>query len=116
MEYGTAKRYGWLHGLPGGCTLAVLLLAVAAMAGCSNVELSPAGEKVEVMATRMEMLDQCENMGKVRTTAKNINAQREARDREIIARNEAVSMGGNVIVPAGEVENNAQRWDVFKCN
>ena len=116
MEYGTAKRYGWRYRWPGGCAVAALLLAAAAMAGCSNVELGPAGEQVEVIATRMEMLDQCENPGKVTTTAKNINAQRETRDREIIARNEAAKMGGNVIVPIGDVENNAQRWDVFKCN
>ena len=96
--------------------LGMVAVAGLALSACS-IALTSGGEKVEVMQRRLAVLDQCENKGRVTVSSNNINIREEAADREILARNNAADMDGDVVVPAGEPdENGMQKWEVFKCN
>jgi hypothetical protein len=92
----------------------VVAVAVLLAAGCSNIKLTEDGQNVQVFE-QLQILEQCQMLGKVTTNARNVNRTQEDKDRAILARNEAAKMGGNVIVAQGEVVDNAQEFNVYRC-
>lgn len=92
----------------------VLALSLILAAACSNIKLTSDGSNVIEMG-QLDVLEKCELLGKVTTNAKNVNRSQEDKDRSILARNEAAKMGGNVVVPQGEVVDNAQEFNVYRC-
>jgi hypothetical protein len=95
--------------------LGIMLAAVSlGVAGCAGIKLTDDGQNVLVMKP-LEVLDNCENLGNIRVNAKNINREREDKDRATLARNMAATMGGNVVVAASEVVDNSQEWTAYRC-
>ena len=92
----------------------VLAGAIAVVAACSNIKLTDDGRNVIVMK-KLEVLEKCENLGNIKVNATNVNRSQEDKDREILARNMAATLGGNVVVAAGEVENKSQEWTAYRC-
>ena len=92
----------------------VLAIAVAALAACSNIKLSDDGKNVIEMK-QLDVLSNCENLGNIKVNARNVNRSQEDKDRSVLARNMAATMGANVVVPASEVVDNAQEWSAYRC-
>jgi hypothetical protein len=92
----------------------VLAVAALALAACANIRLSENGKNVIVMKP-LEIVEKCENLGTITVNATNVNKSQEAKDREILARNEAAKLGGNVVVAAGEAVDKAQEWTAYRC-
>jgi len=98
------------------------LLFVAAIgwpAACSWVHLQPEGEQVRV--TSMEAVAQCQRVGKttVSTLSKLMGLHRyeeSMRDElNTLARNSAVELGGDAVVPIGDIEDGRQVFEVYRC-
>lgn len=95
--------------------MALFVLAVSlGLASCANIKLTDDGSNVLEMK-QLEVLENCELLGKVTTNAKNVNRSQEDKDRSILARNEAAKMSGNVVVAQGEVVDNAREFNVYRC-
>lgn len=96
------------------------LLIGAVVSGCSWVELSPGGEKVQQIS-RQQALG-CESVGNATANSLNnvlfIERNREKLQQEllVLARNEAVKLGGNAVVPDGEIIDGTQRFKVYRCS
>lgn len=98
--------------------VAVLSLSLL-LSACSWVELTPEGEQVTV--TTMEAVAGCKPVGKttVSTLAKlgGLNRYEESMQDELnrLARNSAVQLGGDTVVPATKVEDGKQVFNVYRC-
>lgn len=92
----------------------VLGFSLAIVPACSNITLTQDGQNVLEMK-KLDVLENCENLGNIKVNAKNINRSQEDKDRAILARNMAATMGANIVVAAGEVADNAQEWTAYRC-
>ncbi|MFM7120467.1 MAG: DUF4156 domain-containing protein [Gammaproteobacteria bacterium] len=95
-----------------------LLLASATLAGCVGAKLSAAGAGVRQGTDAS--VSGCELVGKVTSSipSKTLNTLAPGKIQEqliVLARNEATSFSGNVIVPATPVTNGTQEFNVFRC-
>jgi len=99
-----------------GLLIVALCLSVSA---CSWVNLTPGGEKVRVLD--VSEVATCQEMGKtvVSSLAKvaGINRNEEKIEKELamLARNAAADMGGDTVVPIGEVKEGKRSYTVYKC-
>ncbi|MGA0840882.1 MAG: DUF4156 domain-containing protein [Pseudomonadales bacterium] len=96
------------------CGLALLSL----LSGCIGVKLTAQGAMVRQGTA--ESVAGCELVGKVSSAipSKTLNKLAPGKIQEqliVLARNEAVSFGGNVIVPTTTVQDGAQDFNVFRC-
>jgi hypothetical protein len=95
-------------------------LCVVLLAACQWVPLTPGGEKVRV-GTAAEVAA-CKLLGSVTgktTVTVGPMARDEAkvgREVEALARNEAASMGANVIVPKGPLDWDQRAYAVYRCD
>ncbi len=95
--------------------LAPVLLASA----CTWVELEPEAQQVAIISAGEAA--QCKSLGK--TTAKSLDKvafvsrsrEKLAAELATLARNDAVSMGGNALVAESEIEGGARRYGVYLC-
>lgn len=99
---------------------ALLIVALCLTVGaCSWVELTPSGEKVRVLDA--DEVATCQELGKtiVSSMAKvaGINRSEEKIEKELamLARNAAADMGGDTVVPLGEVKEGKRSYMVYKC-
>jgi hypothetical protein len=92
----------------------ILGIAIAALTACSNIRLTEDGKNVIEMK-KLDVLEKCENLGNIKVNATNVNRTQEDKDRAILARNMAATMGANVVVPAGEVVGKSQEWTAYRC-
>ncbi len=96
----------------------VSLLALN-VAACTWVDMSPEGEKVRVLTTTE--VAACEHVGKttVTTTAKLAGMRRHGRkvqaELNTLARNSAVELNGDTVVPVGEPKEGSQRFEIYQC-
>jgi len=99
--------------------LLVLSLAIS-LTGCTWVELNPSGAKVRVATA--EQVQSCEKKGK---TTVSVKAEVAGIDRdydtvktelETLARNSAVDLDGDTVVPATKIINGKQVFSVYRCN
>jgi hypothetical protein len=92
---------------------------LATLAGCSMVELTPEGAGVRLASS--EAVATCENLGKVTSSviAKVAGIPRHpdaVQDNlNVTARNSAAKMGADTIVPASQVEDGKQTFNVYRC-
>lgn len=108
------------HPAPLAAIAAAALLAVAALAGCTWVDLTNEGRGVRV-ASAAEV-EGCERLGATHSKTSDtvwIFARSDAKvksELESLARNEAAAMGGDAIVPTGPVSEGGRRsFDVYRC-
>ena len=96
-------------------TLGMALSLVA----CTWVELTPEGEKVKV-ATEADVAN-CKNMGKATVSVKAElggvvrNQEKVQKELETLARNIAIDLKGDTVVPAGEITDGRQVFNVYRC-
>ena len=95
-------------------------LALLGLCACTNwVPLTPEGEKVRV--GNAAEVEGCTPLGSV--TGKTTvtvgpyarNEEKIAKEVEGLARNEAATMGADVIVPSGPVDWDHRSYAVFRC-
>lgn len=86
---------------------------------CTWVELTAEGEKVRILA--LDEVNQCERVGqttsstaaKVAGVPRHINAIQD--ELNALARNSAVNLGGDTIVPVDEIQEGQQTYQVYRC-
>ncbi|MBV8657518.1 MAG: DUF4156 domain-containing protein [Burkholderiales bacterium] len=100
-------------------TLAATTLLTGALSACSWVSLRPGADVVRV-ATAADVT-QCKPRG---STTVNVLGKVGPIDRNpatvegelaMLARNSALDIGGDTVVPAGPVEDGKRKFDVFRC-
>ena len=94
-------------------------LAVAGLSACTWVKVTPEARAVKAV-TAAEVTN-CQRLGTTTSQAAakvgfiNRNAGKLAYELEALARNEAVKMGGDVVVADSPVEEGRQRFIIYKC-
>ena len=99
----------------------ILLSTIAAVSlnACTWVQLTSAGEQVEVRSETQ--VANCERVGRASSTTMDRlilvdrSSQRQQEELFTLARNEAANMGGNAIVATNNVSNGRQQFDVYRC-
>ncbi len=92
---------------------------IISTSGCSFVEPKPESNSVKTLAT--DEISNCQSLGTVTTTVAT-QVLRVYRDEEtvmseleILAKNQAVITGGNVIVPITDIEDGSRTFRVYQC-
>lgn len=99
--------------------LAILTTILGLLSACTWVQLTSAGEQVEIRA--INQVPGCERLGRASSTTMDrlilVDRSTESQQEELftLARNEAANMGGNVIVATTNISNGRQQFDVFSC-
>ncbi|HEY4636798.1 MAG TPA: DUF4156 domain-containing protein, partial [Burkholderiales bacterium] len=96
-----------------------VLFAAALAGGCALVELTPAGAGVR-LASR-EAVATCTNLGRITADViakvgflpRHPDAVQD--NINVTARNSAANMGADTIVPATNVQDGKQTFDVYRC-
>jgi hypothetical protein len=97
----------------------LLILVLTTTSGCTWVEVSEEGQLVQLLDE--SAVTECQRVGRVTAISREKvlgvkrNTDKLMMELSSIARNNAVSMQGNAIVPAGSVEGNEQVFIVYKC-
>ena len=97
----------------------ILLVIVVPTLGCTWVDVTTEGQDVRIL--RSIDVGDCEQVGKANAkTADRVGifARTDRKIREeldALARNQAVDMGGNAIVPIGSPADGRQAFDVYRC-
>lgn len=96
-------------------SFAVILLAAG---GCTWIKLTDAGAGVR-QGTQSAVED-CQLVGNVTSTTQDRVLLRRgqakvAEELIVLARNEAATLGGDVIVPAGPMRDGRQDFSVYRC-
>lgn len=101
--------------------LSLIVIAVAAItSSCTWVKVSEKGSSVAV-ANAVNVRG-CENLSEVTVSVTSKvgfikrNADKVATELANLARNEAVGLKGDTIVPSSTIENGKQSFNVYKCN
>ena len=92
------------------------ILAVLALNGCSFIKLTPDGKKARVLST--EEVSTCRELGQLSVATRLIFPRPGSSiQQELIAlgRNNAVTMGGDTIVPESADIDGRQIFNVYKC-
>lgn len=95
------------------------LTAAAMLSACSWVELTPEGEKVRLLSAAE--VSNCRVMGKttVSLAAKVLGIERHPEDVQnelnMLARNSAVDLRGDTVVPLAPPTNGKQTFSVYRC-
>lgn len=96
-----------------------ILACLFVLSACTWVKLTPEGENVRVLTAQ-----EAENCKKVARTTHSLKADVMGIDRkkekvktelETLARNAAPEYEANAVMPATEIEDGKQSFDVFKC-
>lgn len=96
-----------------------LVTLVALLHACTWVRTTPEGANVRV--AQADEVENCTAKGQVTTSLKSRVGGFErkpgkvAGELETLARNEAVSLGGNTVVAESLVKDGRQTFDVYRC-
>jgi hypothetical protein len=97
----------------------MLLLTAVAVSACTWVELTPEGEKVRLLSAAD--VTKCQVVGKttVSLAAKVAGIQRHPEDVQnelnMLARNSAVDLKGDTVVPITPAQDGKQTFAVYRC-
>ena len=97
----------------------LLFMVGFALIACSPVKLTKEGEGVTVKTK--EQVSDCKRVGRVTTSLLDKVAgvkrskKKVQKELEMLAKNGAVEYGGNTIVPATEVADGKQSFEVYHC-
>ena len=89
------------------------------LAGCTWVKTTPEGEKVRVLEPHE--VTSCKRVGKTIATGKasvariERNRNKVAEELRTLARNSATEIGGDTVVPLGEMKGDSQVFAVYRC-
>lgn len=96
-----------------------LLFSLLLFSACTWVQLTEEGEKVRVLEA--SEVTSCERVGQTTSTTaatvagvpRHENALRD--ELESLARNSAINLGGDTIVPMSEISQGKQIFQVYRC-
>ena len=97
----------------------LILAILPALSACSWVELSETGKKVRVLEA--DEVTKCQHMGQTTATVTDkvggIRRHDKAiqEDLVIVARNAAINLDGDTIVPVGKETDGKQTFKVYRC-
>ncbi|MFA5628237.1 MAG: DUF4156 domain-containing protein [Thiohalomonadaceae bacterium] len=97
----------------------LLLVVLGLLSACTWVEPTAKGEKVRVLSA--EEVTKCKKMGQTTVSLKaklagiERNPAKVQEELNILARNSAVELGGDSVVPISEVDNGQQVFAVYRC-
>src|SRR3569623_222742 len=97
----------------------LVMASCVMVGGCSWVKLTSGGEKIRVL-TPAEV-GTCQHIGDTSASSLanvgviNRNEEKVQKELLALARNGAADMGGDTVVPIGEVVDGKQRFAVYKC-
>ncbi len=106
----------WFIFIKPAVTLVVISLVLA---GCQFVPLTPSGEKARVLSAAE--VQQCKKMGNTTVSVKGdiLGHERQesvvSAELERLARNNAAAMGGDTVVPASDIIQGTQLYNIYKC-
>ncbi len=86
---------------------------------CTWVKVTPNGEGVRLVQS-VRAVEPCKKIGKVNAKVEskivfNRDPEKVAGELADLARNEAVSMRGDTIVPVSEINDGRRSFDVYQC-
>lgn len=97
-----------------------IVLLAGVLAACTPVKLTPeAARKARVLDP--EEVSRCERIGRTTVAVQDkllgipLAPNKLSRELKILARNSAVSMGGDTAVPVTEINAGEQTFAVYKC-
>ncbi|MDH5182118.1 MAG: DUF4156 domain-containing protein [Gammaproteobacteria bacterium] len=97
-----------------------LILAIAAiLPACTWVTLTKEGEKVRVLSDAE--VGNCKKLGNTTATVKNTvvgferNEKKMTKELEDLARNAAVNLNGDTVVPSSGIKDGKQTFDIYRC-
>jgi uncharacterized protein (DUF4213/DUF364 family) len=99
--------------------LLLILISVSFVSGCTWVHLTSEGELVQKVAA--EDVEDCKRLGEATVSVKDkvvgIGRSRTKVSGEllILGQNAAAEMGGDTIVPASDIEDGEQTFNVYRC-
>lgn len=97
----------------------LIIFFTITLSACTWVKLTPEGEKVRVLS-RAEVTS-CKKVGKTTVSLRDKvagirrDAKKVQEELESLARNSAIDLRGDTVVPAGEVKDGKQVYDVYRC-
>jgi hypothetical protein len=99
-------------------TVALALAMTLSGAGCTWIKLTDAGAGV-TQATA-EQVQGCRRVGHVTSSTQDRVLLKRGRGKVseeliVLARNEAATLGGDTVVPAGAMKDGRQDFDVYRC-
>jgi hypothetical protein len=87
---------------------------------CSWVPLSRQGDNVRVVSP--SEVQGCKNLGQTKVSVRDYildgikrDEHKVAKELTILGRNSAAEMSGDTMIPASEIVNGSQAFDVFRC-
>lgn len=86
---------------------------------CTWVELTPEGKKVELRT--IDQIQDCKKLGTTTVSLKDDvigikrNPEKVLEELRVLARNNAVELKGNVVVPISEVKDGKQTYAIYAC-
>lgn len=96
------------------------LMSLVLLGGCTWVHVTSDGVKVRVVEA--SEVAACTRLGETTVSLKadlvagiQRNKSKVEGELQTLGRNSAAEMGGDAIVPASEIENGEQRFDVYRC-
>ena len=99
--------------------MAGAIVLAALLAGCTWVKPTPEGEKVVVLSAAE--VKNCKRLGhttvSVLSKVAGLDRHQEKVEKELktLARNTAAEIGGDAVVPEGEIKDGQQRFGVYRC-
>ena len=97
----------------------VPMLVLLMLSGCAWVKLTPEGEKARVLSK--SEVSKCKLLGQTTVSLKSKiagfdrNAEKVKKELETLARNHAVDLDGDTVVPESEIKNGQQVFSVYRC-
>lgn len=96
----------------------IALLSILALSACTWVKSEPGA--FDVNLRKPDEVMNCKKLGSATTNTKpsfglNRNADKVAIELLTLARNEAVKMGGNTVVPTAPVIGGSQPFAIYQC-
>lgn len=100
------------------CLLSIV--ALVSLTSCSWVSLTRQGDNVRVVSAAE--VQGCKNLGQTKVSLRDYlvdgvkrDERKVAKELTVLGRNSAAEMAGDTIIPASEISNGSQAFDVFKC-
>ncbi len=96
-----------------------IFVTVALLTGCAWVKLTPEGEKVRVLSA--QEVASCKKKGETTVSLRDKvagigrNKDKVKAELEMLARNAAPDLDGDTVVPASEIVDGKQTFDVYRC-
>jgi hypothetical protein len=98
---------------------ACIVVFTCVLPACTPVKLTPKAEKARVLDTQDVV--HCQRIGRTTVAVQDrflgipLAPNKLTRELKILARNSAVSMGGDSAVPVTEISGGEQTFAVYKC-